>query len=285
VAEAAEESAASLRGLPPGARFDLHMHSDRSDGRLEPSAVLRAAVDGGLHAFSLTDHDLAPALPAGRQQVGLKTIHVLHGAEISGHHEGIELHLLVYFAGPMPESFRAFCLERTRRRVDRYDGAIARLGLSDLAPADEVAREGKRALTRLHLAQALVEAGHVPNVQAAFDRYLGSKYGLVPLIDLSFIDAIRGARAAGGVTSWAHPDLEQAREWVPTFMEAGLQGLEGLRPGFGRRQRNAFRRLAREHGLFLTGGSDFHGWYPGRLGDFGVYRRELSGFLDALAVA
>ena len=274
-----------LRSLPPGARFDLHLHSDRSDGRLGPGDVLRACAAGGLHAFALTDHDLAPALPAGRQQVGLKTVHILHGAEISGHHEGIELHLLVYFAGPMPDDFRAFCRERSRRRVLRYDGAIERLGLTGLAPADEVARDGRRALTRLHLAQALVEAGHVPDIQSAFERYLGSHRGLVPLIDLSFIDAIRGARAAGGVTSWAHPNLAKAQEWTPTFVEAGLQGLEGLRPGFGRRQRNAFRRLARVNGLFLTGGSDFHGWYPGRLGDFGVHRRELSGFLDALAVA
>lgn len=275
----------SLSALPPGARFDLHLHSDRSDGRLGPEEVLQACASGGLHAFALTDHDLEPALPAGRQQVGLKTVHVIHGAEISGHHEGVELHLLVYFAGPMPDAYRDFCRGRAMRRVERYDGAIARLGLPELPPADEVARRGQRALTRLHLAQALVEAGHAKGVQDAFKQYLGSHKGLVPLIDLSFLDAIRLARAAGGVTSWAHPDIEQARAWVGGFAEAGLQGLEGLRPGFRAGQRNAFRRLARTHGLFLTGGSDYHGWYPGKLGDFGIHRRELSGFLDALAEA
>ena len=83
----------SVRALPGGARFDLHLHSDRSDGRLTPGEVLQACAAGGLHAFALTDHDLEPALSAGRHQVGLRTVYVLHGVELSGHYEGIELHL------------------------------------------------------------------------------------------------------------------------------------------------------------------------------------------------
>jgi predicted metal-dependent phosphoesterase TrpH len=285
VAEAAPGRAGALRALPPGARLDLHMHSDRSDGRLTPGEVLRACADGGLHAVALTDHDLAPALPAGRHTVGLRTLHMIHGAEMSGHHRGVELHLLVYFPGEMPADYRTFCAERARARADRYAGAAQRLGLPGVPPPDEAARSGERALTRFHLSQALVDAGHAPDVNAAFARYTGSAHGLVPLIDISAVDVIASARAAGGVVSWAHPELARAREWAAELTSAGLQGLEGLRPGLSTRDRNGFRRLARRLGLFLTGGSDYHGWRPGRLGDFGVPRRELGGFLDALAAA
>ncbi len=279
------QAGGALQALPPGARFDLHMHSDRSDGRLPPDQVLRACADGGLHAFALTDHDLAPCLRAGRHQVGTRIVHVLHGVELSGCHRGVELHLLVYFSGPMPQDFRDFCTERARRRAGRYAAAAERLGLPGLPPPDDDAIHGRRSLTRMHLSRALVAAGHATDLWSAFEHYTASRHGLVPLIDLPFTEAITRARDAGGVTSWAHPDPERAEAWTPELVEAGLQGLEGLRPSCSRRDRNFFRKLARRHGLFLTGGSDYHGWFPGRLGDFGVHRRELSGFIDALASA
>jgi len=274
-----------LQLLPPGARFDLHLHSTASDGELEPEEVLRRCARAGLQAIALTDHDLPPALPWGRQVVAQRMIRVIHGVELSGAWRGVELHLLVYFPGEMPDCFKDFCRERARRRAARYEAAVARLALPGLPPADGAARRGERSLTRLHLSRSLVDAGHVPDLSTAFARYTGHKHGLVPLIDLSLVEALRQARAAGGVCSWAHPRLEQVLAWLPELVAAGLQGLEGLRPGSDASTRNTFRRMARDHGLFLTGGSDYHGFGSARLGNFGVSRRDLGGFLAALDAA
>jgi hypothetical protein len=265
--------------------MDLHMHSDLSDGRYDVDEVLRRAAAGGLDLIALTDHDLPAQAPAGRVCIGGRPLHVLHGVELSGVYEGIELHLLVYFQREMPESFRAFCRGLASRRAHRYEAALDNLGLEGLPAADEAAHNGDRSLTRLHLSQALVHGGHARNLADAFERFTGHQHGNVPNVELSFVDAIRTARASGGLTSWAHPPVELARKWTRTFSGAGLQGIEGLRPGLGKQTRKTYSKLARKHGLVLTGGSDFHGWSRQRLGDFAVQAQQAESFQKALFAA
>jgi len=267
---------------PPATRFDLHMHSTRSDGRFAPDEVIRRAARGGLDVIAITDHDLPPELPPGPREVEGRTLHVLAAAEVTGVHEGREYHLLVYFPGEVPEGFRAFCREQCRERLERYETVRRSLDVDGLPEPDEAARTGGRALTRHHLARALVARQQATSVADAFARHLSHRHGRVPRFSRSFVDAIRTARAHGGVASWAHPPME-GLDAVPTFAAAGLQGLEGWRPSVSGPDRRRLRRLARKHGLFLTGGSDWHGWGdPDDLGLFSVERRELVEFCRAL---
>jgi predicted metal-dependent phosphoesterase TrpH len=276
---------ARLPMVPPWSRLDLHVHTDASDGRFSVDEVLRRAADSGLDVLAITDHDLPAQAPAGRVCIGGKPLHVLHGVELSGVHGGVELHLLVYFPGEMPQDFRDFCTGLAAARADRYEQAREALGLDDVPAADEAARRGERALTRLHLSRALVEAGHARNLGDAFSRFTGARHGKVPQVALAFTDAIRIARAHGGVTSWAHPNLEHARLWTRELSAAGLQGLEVLRPGLGRQTRKTLSKLARQHGLIVTGGSDFHGWSPQRLGQFAVQAQQAPAFTKLLLTA
>jgi predicted metal-dependent phosphoesterase TrpH len=100
-----------------------------------------------------------------------------------------------------------------------------------------------------------------------------------------FVQAIQIARAAGGLTSWAHPVPYHIDRYLETFIAAGLQGVEGLRPSLNSRDRNRFKKLARKHGLFLTGGSDFHGWAGEELGLYQLTTQQLGPFFDAIRAA
>jgi 3',5'-nucleoside bisphosphate phosphatase len=266
----------------PNATFDLHLHSSCSDGKLPPEGVLEQAARGGLDVIALTDHDLVGALEPRVHQVGGRAIRVLCGAEISGVHDGREFHLLVYFPQDAPPRFDDFCRRTVRARAERYEVARANIGLPGVRPAPPEAHAGDLALTRHHLARALVEAGHASDLSDAFARYTGSDN--VPRLDLPFVECIREARACGGLTSWAHPPREAVERYLDTFVEAGLHGLEGMRPGLRRTDRRFYKKKARRHGLFLTGGSDSHGWRASeRLGLFRLRGAELAPFLDALA--
>jgi 3',5'-nucleoside bisphosphate phosphatase len=272
--------------LRPSTRFDLHLHSLRSDGRYAPEEVLLRCAAAGLDVVALTDHDLANDVPPGDHQVGGRTLRVLAGAEISGVHEGREQHLLVYFPGEVPPAFRMFCAEQCRLRASRYATAVENLALPGLPPPDEVALRGDAALTRHHLARHLVASGHVSTVRDAFARYLADSFGNVPPIALPFTEAIRFARAQGGVTSWAHPPLAVLEAFLPAFTAAGLQGIEALRPCVSSDARHRYRAAARRHGLVLTGGSDWHGWTDEHdLGLFRVEAREIASFVDLLLAA
>lgn len=274
-----------MHRLDGARRFDLHMHSIRSDGRLSPHALVEAAAESGLDVIAITDHDLATDLAFGRHHVGDRSVTVLPGAEISGVHEGREYHLLVYFPDDVPTDFHAFCEARCKERRERYDHSVASIGLPEVPSAEDHAPSGTVAVTRHHLARALVTAGHANDVRDAFRRFAGDAHGHVPKVSLPFVDAIRIAREAGGVTSWAHPPVKALDAHLETFVAAGLQGLEGSRPLMKSSDRRKVKKLAKRHGLFLTGGSDWHGWVEGPLGLFHVDRQDLQGFLAALEAA
>ncbi len=275
-----------MMALPELAKsFDLHLHTNRSDGCIEPYAVLEQCAKTGLDVIALTDHDLVSGLEAGDHVVGDRTIRLIAGAEISACHEGREFHLLVYFPGQAPDEFREFCTRQVQARARRFEAAVDTLGLPGLPAPSEEAVRGERALTRLHLAQAIVDAGHAASVSDAFSKYTGDRHGNVRPIDLPMLEAIAFARSCGGITSWAHPSARDARAYVQTFADAGLHGLEAIRPRISGSDRKTLKKLAKRHGLFLTGGSDWHGWNGHQLGLFRVTRFELQGFLDALAAA
>ncbi|RME20709.1 MAG: hypothetical protein D6798_19840, partial [Deltaproteobacteria bacterium] len=194
--------------------------------------------------------------------------------------------LLVYFPGEMPAEFHDFLRGRCAARVARYRAGLAATGLPGVAGPPRTALEGEQAVTRTHLSQAIVDAGHARDLPDAFARYTGDRVGLVPPVDLPFLEAIDRARAAGGLTSWAHPPPEAAAALVGTFQAAGLQGLETARPGLGPVARNALLRLAHRHGLVATGGSDFHGLPHNRpLGGWSFPAREARAFARALGIA
>lgn len=272
-----------MKELHPGSRFDMHLHSTASDGRFDPESVMLKCARAGLDVVALTDHDLAATLEPGPHTLEGRTIHVIPGAEISGVHDGTEYHLLVYFPRGVPEPFRHFCRAQCRERATRYERAMQVLGLNGVI--DPTARRGGRALTRLHLAHALVEAGVVSNRREAFATYLGDRHGTVERLSLPFIRAIGIARQHGGFTSWAHPPRTAVEEHLPVFAAAGLQGLEGIRPKLNSEARRFYRKMAHRYGLYITGGSDWHGWRHADPGLFRVQAREIQDFVDALLAA
>jgi predicted metal-dependent phosphoesterase TrpH len=263
--------------------MDLHLHTNCSDGRLTPDELIERCAKSGLHYIAITDHDLAPTWPCGRVETSDgHVVNIIHGVELSGAHDGKELHLLVYFAGEMPEKFRSFCRERTLWRVGRYERARVKLGLSGVAEADEKAKAGELSLTRHHMAMALVNSGHVKTIQQAFDEHLGSEHGLFPLVEVNFVDLIKMATEAGGVTSWAHPFPDDANNYMAEFAAAGLHGVEVYRPRRRKSDRKALKLLASKHSLFVTGGSDWHGWRRDSLGSFSMAGDLAVGFINAL---
>lgn len=275
-----------MTDIRPSTTFDLHMHSTRSDGRFPVHEVLRRAARGGLDVISITDHDLGPQLRPGPHQVEGREIWLLGGAEMSGVHGDDEFHLLVYFPGDVPDAFASFCQSRCQERAQRYAAVVERIGLPGLPLASTEALAGKMSLTRLHLAKALVDAGHATSRAEAFATWLSRRRAVVPTLSLTFVDAIRTARDLGGLTSWAHPPLDAVDRHLATFVAAGLQGLEAMRPTVSGKHRRRLRAAARRHGLFLTGGSDWHGWGDAdALGLFRVEAREIADFVDRLKAA
>lgn len=244
--------------------IDLHSHTTASDGSFSPAQLVDEAVRSGVSTLGITDHDTFSgydrALPLA-QQAG---IDLVCGIELSTKLHGHSVHLLGYFLQNAPISaFRDWIRELQESRRERNIRLVARLrelGL-DITLEEAQARGGEMT-GRPHFAQLLLEKGYVSSLQQAFDEYLDeSAKGYVTRREPTFEDAVQRIRQAGGIASLAHPIRlrEDVSAVLPGLREGGLNAIEAYHSDHSAEQTRFYLRLAAEHGLLVTGGSDFHG--------------------------
>ncbi len=147
----------------------------------------------------------------------------------------------------------------------------------------EIAGES-RAFGRPHIAHALLEGRHVATTNEAFDLYIGlGGPAYVSRYKLTFLDAFEIILAVGGLPVLAHPRGQE--RLVHELVMAGLVGLEAYYPGYTVEESEGLVRLAAQHDLIPTGGSDFHGHGGSGAGAVGDVRapRESVERLQSLA--
>ena len=262
---------------PGGRRLELHAHTHFSDGVLSPEQLVEFALERGVSVLAVTDHDsvegVAPAIAAAGTR-----LEVVPGIEISSMLESQDLHMLGYFLDPLSPALLARLARFRDERHQRALAIIARLSeLGVRVSADEVfASAGPGVVGRPHVAQALLRAGHVPSIEVAFQKYLGthgSAFVHRPVFHSA--EAVRMIRDAGGVAVLAHPGLLE-RRLVAELAAAGLAGIEVWHPQHNVAAQKRWFEVAREFGLVPSGGSDFHGPHRGAgLGDLPVPERSL----------
>jgi 3',5'-nucleoside bisphosphate phosphatase len=261
---------------------DLHTHSTRSDGALDPAALVEAARAAGVTILALTDHDsVAGIAEASAAAAAAARVELVPGVELSFRdaHPAAGLaadhHLLGLFVDPLAPGLLAFleALQEGRREMARETvAALGRLGLPISWERVQALAAGAT-VTRPHIARALVEAGHVASEREAFERLLGNgKPAAVERPAPSPAAAIAAVRAAGGVASLAHPvfahdaDAADRLAALPAQLDRlvadGLAAVECSYPDATPALGGQLRAWARERDLAVSGGSDYHG--PGR---------------------
>jgi len=246
---------------------DLHTHSSASDGELAPAALIEKARALGLSTIALTDHDTVAGIVEARSAAAQAGIEFIPGIEIEIDFEPGEFHLLGYGidpdSGPLLEATKRLAMARHERNTAILE-RIAGAGLPlDTAKITALSRNSY--IGRPHLADLLVEARCARNRQDAFDKYLGKgrpfyiKKSCLPLEE-----ALSVIRAAGGISVIAHPySLFVSKAMLGTLFsqwkEMGIGGLEAYHPTAKYGQCVILERMARERGMFVTAGSDFHG--------------------------
>ena len=98
------------------------------------------------------------------------------------------------------------------------------------------------------------------------------------------VDAVRAIVGQGGTAVLAHPGQMDSWSAVPRLVGAGLAGIEAFHPDHAQADVDRALATAREFGLFVTGGSDYHGRYgaPTHVGVCFVTPTEAGEAIDAL---
>ena len=248
--------------------FDLHTHSNASDGSFTPGDLVKLAAESGVTTLALTDHDtvsgVSEALDAGKHY-GVK---VIPGTEISIDFSPGTMHICGYYLdmdNPELQAGLNFVQTARRNRNPRIVEKLNALGV-DITLEEVKAVAGPDQVGRPHFAKVLVRKGYAKNTQEVFDKYLAK--GAPAYMDkarLPLDRAIAMIQGAGGVAVLAHPvtlrlaDMDEYRGKIGELKDAGVVGIEVFNSYQNESENQAFFKLAKEMDMIITAGSDFHG--------------------------
>lgn len=246
--------------MKPHEPFDLHMHSVCSDGGDTPSRVIENAAARGVTLAALTDHDgvagVREALDAGKR-FGVRVLPSLEMDTEWPH----ELHILGLDLNIDDADLQNALETARKRRVERNAEIIRRLEAAGYEVERYMSRRAEVA-TRLHIALALVRGGYAETLHDAFQAYLRrGKPGYYTVERFSPEEVVSLIRGAGGVPVWAHPthgnpNLHALAEKLQSM---GVMGLEAYHPSIGEGDSDTLVSIARQNGMIVTCGSDYHG--------------------------
>ncbi len=252
--------------------IDLHCHSNISDGLLSPAEVVRLAHANGCTLLALTDHDHTGGLAEARAEAQKCGIRLINGVEISVTWRKRTVHIVGLDFDDGNEDLQHLLADVRKGRLKRLEAIAAKLEKRGIHGAYEGAlalAANPEMVSRTHVAEFLINAGHVRNKQQAFTKYLGDgKPASVPHEWADLAAAVAAIRGAGGLAVIAHPmrygfSATAKRNLFEEFKAAGGAAIEVHSGNCDKNDRLNYALLAERYGLLASAGSDFH-----RQGDY-----------------
>jgi len=244
--------------------FDLHSHTTVSDGALTPQELVARAVEKGVGALAITDHDTIEAykvLPASHENIKL-----VAGIEFSTQWQNNGIHVLGLNIDLHSDAIKTgaqFQTEARLMRARQIGEKLAKQGIDDaFSGASKLANSGY--IGRPHFAQYLVNIGKVSDMQSAFKKFLGAgKAGDVKQHWADLPQIIQWIRGAGGIAVLAHPlkyklTSTKLKRLLDDFQQSGGQGVEVVSGRQLAHQTQYMARVCEQKNLLASCGSDFH---------------------------
>ena len=244
--------------------IDLHSHTNQSDGSCSPEQLVEEAVRAGVTTLGITDHDTFAGHDQALGVARSAGLELVCGIELSTKLHGHSVHLLGYFFGSNGLSgFRRWVLELQASRRERNVRLAQRLReLGFDITIEEAEARGRGMTGRPHFAQIMLEKGYVSSIRQAFDDYLDeSAIGYVYRREPQFAEGVEHIRNSGGIASLAHPIRVKGdvAALMPELTASGMNAIEAYHSDHGPAETEGYLNLAKQYGLLVTGGSDFHG--------------------------
>lgn len=246
---------------------DLHVHSNKSDGSFSPTELVEYALEKGLSAFALTDHDTTEGLDEAINAAKGRNIEVIPGIEFSTEYEGKDIHIVGLYIDYHSEAFTKHIQHFVESRTERNRKMCANLNKAgiDITYEKLLAAFPDAVITRAHYAKYLLDTGVVKSMPDAFAKYVGdhTKY-FVPREKVTPMQAIQLILNAKGIPVLAHPTLYHMSDkrlelLLYRLKEAGLIAMECIYSTYTPSEERHMKALADKYGLLPSGGSDFHG--------------------------
>ena len=250
------------------AKFDLHLHSNNSDGSASIKELVDAVVNSGIKIFALTDHDNVEGINEIEKHVPEDT-KFIKGIELTCRLHDINCHILGYGINPEQKKLTELIDLGKKLRRQKLEKRIKYL--KDVwnieFTSDELAwLYSRKSVVKTHIANLLVDRGLSDNNIDAMKKYIdGCK---TEHAKFNGETAIKTILASGGIPVWAHPLGGEGEEHISkeefiiqlqTMIKCGIKGLECYYSRYSMKEAEFLVQCALENNLLISGGSDWHG--------------------------
>lgn len=249
-----------------GIKGDYHIHTNYSDGVFSPEKIVDLALDAGLQAISLTDHDNVLSYTIAQEYLKTKEVDlkIIQGIEVNTLYKDYEVHILGYFPDTTKSDFKNLLKIQQQARTKQTKEILALLAKKEgikikYEDVKNMVAEGG-SIGRPHIAKAITNAGGTSNVMEAYSKYIHRASPVyVERKTVSPFDAVEVIYDSGGIPVIAHPyDIDIAEKLIKDLMNCGLLGIEAYHRKHSPAIVEYFSSMAEQLGLIVTGGSDFH---------------------------
>jgi hypothetical protein len=248
--------------------YDLHCHSNVSDGVLAPASVAARAKARGVDVWALTDHDEVGGIMEARKAAQGLGLRFVPGVEISITFAGHTVHIVGLQVDENNPTLRQG-LEETRsgreRRAREIADQLAAVGIPDAFEGALLYAGNPDLISRTHFARYIIQRGVCHDVSSVFRNYLiEGKPGYVPHRWASLRESVTWILAAGGIPVIAHPGRYDFDDMTydalfSEFRDFGGLGIEVVTGSHTVDQYAEYAKVAKRYGFLASRGSDFHG--------------------------
>lgn len=248
------------------AKFDLHLHSDNSDGSASVKELVDTVIKSGIKIFAITDHDTVNGLKNVKIPDGVKFI---RGIELTCRIDNINCHILGYNINPDSKELTELIelgKKLRRQKLETRIKYLKEVWNIELTKEELDWLYSRQSVVKTHIANILVNRGLSDNNVDAMKKYLdGCKTGNTKFDGREAVNVIK---ASGGIPVWAHPLGGEGEEHslkekflseLKTMKECGIKGLECYYSRYTTEECEFLVNCAKENNLLISGGSDWHG--------------------------
>lgn len=248
--------------------IDLHIHTTASDGSDPPQALLENLKKAGITIFSVTDHD---TIDGALETEALVTsdFRFIRGIEFSCETPAGKCHILGYGFDPAHPAFLAALEAGRKLRQEKLETRLRYLrndlGI-DVTIQEETWLRSLESPGKPHFGRIVMAHGLADTIDIAIQKYVNPCKIRRDRIEAEM--AVNAILASGGIPVWAHPlggegekplSLDQFRLQLAQLLSYGIRGMECHYSRYSRERSEFLTGQAREHGLLVSGGSDYHG--------------------------
>lgn len=246
--------------------YDLHTHSNVSDGILSPTELVSRANLKGVTHLALTDHDTLGGISEAQAAANDYDLQLIPGIELSCQWQGINIHIVGLNVNIDSAELNKLVETQVVARATRAEEIARRLAKEGIQGALEGAQKhaGSSLIGRPHFARYLIEIGAVTSVNQAFKKFLGAgKAGDVKQVWPEVVEAVSLLLRSKATPILAHPlrynvTLTKLRRLLDDFKQAGGMGLEVLSGKQSINETKTALGLVSRFELMASCGSDFH---------------------------